>query len=212
MLVNYEKQNGVYKQYSQLPLTARPLDLLYFLFFVVHLTATLIVDLQYLYPPSWIPGFMRNLLSFYINMSKDPLMGGVTGLLGDSTHLMWFKTFIMLEVFFQVPVFILGLRGLYRGSRSIYPLFLLYGASAATATLACVTTVIQMPSVRYIPGSNIPILENSVGALTYEQRFMLLSSYVPFFLVPLIMAVDMALRVGKLVQKAVKVEEEDKWK
>jgi hypothetical protein len=30
--------------------------------------------------------------------------------------------------------------------------------------------------------------------------------------VPLIMAVDMAMRVGKLVQKAVKVEEEDKWK
>src|SRR6266567_3642657 len=116
MLVNYEKQNGVYKRYSQLPLTARPLDLLYFLFFAVctvpplarllyiltnifplslflnihhsnphlattfakqvHLSATLIVDLQYLYPPSWIPGFMQNLLSFYIYMSKDPLMGG----------------------------------------------------------------------------------------------------------------------------------------
>jgi len=100
----------------------------------------------------------------------------------------------------------------FSGSRSIYPLFVLYGASAATATLACLTTVIQMPSVRYIPGSNIPALENSVGALTQEQRFMLLSSYVPFFLLPLIMAVDMALRVGKLVQKALRVEEEDKWK
>jgi len=52
-----------------------------------------------------------------------------------------------------------------------------------------------MPSVRYIPGSNIPALENPVSALTQEQRFMLLSSYVPFFLVPLIMAVDMALRI-----------------
>jgi len=35
MLVNYEKENGVYKRYSELPLTARPLDLLYFLFFAV---------------------------------------------------------------------------------------------------------------------------------------------------------------------------------
>lgn len=69
-----------------------------------------------------------------------------------------------------------------------------------------------MPGVRYVPGSNIPTLDNPVGALTQEQRLMLLSGYVPFFLVQLIMAVDMAMRVGKLVQKAVKVEEENKWK
>jgi len=49
---------------------------------------------------------MQNLLSFYINMSKDPLMGGVTGQLGDSTHLMWFKTFIMLEVYVIVRSFV----------------------------------------------------------------------------------------------------------
>lgn len=35
MLLNHEKQTGVYKYYAQLPLTARPLDLLYFLFFAV---------------------------------------------------------------------------------------------------------------------------------------------------------------------------------
>jgi len=131
--------------------------------------------------------------------------------------------------FFQVPVFILGLRGLYKGnfhflcldlikrflpagSRSIYSLLTLYGASSATTTLACLTSVIQMPSVRYVPGSNIPALDNPVGALTQQQRLMLLSSYIPFFLVALIMAVDMAMRVNKLVQKALKVEEENKWK
>ena len=75
---------------------------------------------------------MHNLMMFYINMSKDPLIGGVAGVFGDSTHLMWFKTFIVLEAYvsvhssilyalichsrlFQVPVFILGLRGLYKG-------------------------------------------------------------------------------------------------
>ena len=126
-------------------------------------------------------------------------------------------------------MFILGLRGLYKGnfhflcldlikrflpagSRSIYSLLTLYGASSATTTLACLTSVIQMPSVRYVPGSNIPALDNPVGALTQQQRLMLLSSYIPFFLVALIMAVDMAMRVNKLVQKALKVEEENKWK
>jgi len=53
MLVNYEKQNGVYKQYSQLPLTARPLDLLYFLFFAVRLVpflSSLFYPNKYLLP------------------------------------------------------------------------------------------------------------------------------------------------------------------
>ena len=126
-------------------------------------------------------------------------------------------------------MFILALRDLYKGkfqlfqvhlikrslpagSRSIYSLLVLYGASSATTTLACLTSIIQMPSVRYVAGSNILALDNPVGALTQEQRLILLSGYVPFFLVQLVMAVDMAMRVGKLVQKAVKVEEEDKWK
>jgi len=189
---------------------------------------------------------MQNLQNSYISMSKDPLIGGIAGVFGDSGHLMWFKTFIVLEAYvsvrpsilyalifqyrlFQVPVFILGLRGLYKGkfrvlsfglikcllptgSRSIYSLLTLYGASSATTTLACLTSIIQMPSVRYVPGSNIPALDNPVGALTQQQRLMLLSSYIPFFLVALIMAMDMAMRVNNLVQKAVKVEEENKWK
>lgn len=35
--------------------------------------------------------------------------------------------------------------------------------------------------------------------LTAEQRLLLLSSYIPFFLVPLVMTVDMASRVQSLV-------------
>ncbi len=35
MLLNHEKQTRTYNHYAQLPLTARPLDLLYFIFFAV---------------------------------------------------------------------------------------------------------------------------------------------------------------------------------
>ncbi|KDR80626.1 hypothetical protein GALMADRAFT_240968 [Galerina marginata CBS 339.88] len=206
MLVNYEKQTGAYSRYAQLPLTARPLDLLYFLFFAMHLPASLIIDLQYIYPPQLVPGFLRGLLDMYIDMSRDPLIGGVHGAFGDSGHLMWFKTFLVLEAVFQIPVFVLGLRGLYKGSQSIYPLLVLYGASSATTTLACITAVLQTPELTDIA------LSRGVAAVTSQQRLMLLSSYVPFFLVPLIMAADMAFRVSTLVRKGIKMEEEEKWK
>ena len=35
--------------------------------------------------------------------------------------------------------------------------------------------------------------------MTTEQRLLLLSSYIPFFLVPLVMTFDMAFRVQKLI-------------
>lgn len=41
---------------------------------------------------------------------------------------------------------------------------------------------------------------------------MLLNSYVPFFLVPLVMTVDMGFRLAKLVKLGVKVQEDAKRK
>ncbi|KAF8909288.1 hypothetical protein CPB84DRAFT_1843085 [Gymnopilus junonius] len=206
MLVANEKQLALYNHYARLPLTARPLDFLYFLFFAIHLPATVMVDLQYFYSPQFVPRFMRALLDMHIEMSRDPLVGGVDGAFGDSSHLTWFKTFLALEAIFQVPVFLLGLRALYRGSRSIYPLLMIYGASSATTTLACITTVLQTP------GATSTTIVQGIASVTAQQRLVLLSSYVPFFLVPFIMAVDITLRVSKLVQKAIKQEDEEKWK
>ncbi|PPQ73236.1 hypothetical protein CVT26_015039 [Gymnopilus dilepis] len=206
MLISNEKQSKVYKSYSHLPLTARPLDLLYVAFFGIHLIATLVVDLQYFYPAWLVPGWMRALLDFYIGMSKDPLVGGVDGAFGGSEHLVWFKTFLALEAVFQAPVFVLGFRALRRGSKSIYPLLILYGASSATTTLACITTILQTPQ------TTPETLAQGIVSVTTQERLMLLSSYVPFFLVPFIMAVDMTLRVSKLVRKAIKLEDEEKWK
>lgn len=49
-----------------------------------------------------------------------------------------------------------------------------------------------------------------ITAVTETQRIMLLWSYVPFLLVPLFMAIDMTVRTTKLVQKAVRLEDEKK--
>ena len=42
---------------------------------------------------------MRSLIPLYIQMSNDPLVGGLAGFFGDNSHLLWFKTFLYLEVF-----------------------------------------------------------------------------------------------------------------
>ncbi|KAF9563905.1 hypothetical protein CPC08DRAFT_816257 [Agrocybe pediades] len=201
-----EKQKRAYPAHAHTPLKTRPLDLLYFLFFAMHLPATLLIDLQYIYPTQLVPNILKSLVSFYVDMSRDPLIGGINGFFfkDDNTHMTWFKTFIVLEAVFQVPVFVLGLRGLYKGSKSIYPLLAVYAASSATTTLACLTTVLTTPEL------TPELLARGAVAVSDSQRFLLLSSYVPFFLIPLIMAVDMTTRVTRLVKKGVASEEESK--
>jgi hypothetical protein len=66
-------------------------------------------------------------------------------------------------------------------SHSIYLLLLVYGASTATTTLPCITTILFASSI------------------TSEQRGMLLACYAPYLLMPLIMTVDMANRVNNLI-------------
>ncbi|KAJ8590788.1 hypothetical protein M405DRAFT_815486 [Rhizopogon salebrosus TDB-379] len=171
------------------PIASRPLDLVYFTFFLVHIPATLLIDLQALYSPSLTPHFIRALPSLYIQMSNDPLVGSVLGLLGDSKHFMWFKTFLALEALFQLPVFVLGARGLWRDSRSIYVLLLVYAASTTTTILPCLTVLMSTPIT-----SAQTIADNVVSVTTF-QYFLLLSSYIPFFIIPLMMTVDMAFRV-----------------
>jgi hypothetical protein len=61
----------------------------------------------------------------------------------------------------------------------------------------------------------MPIVESNpvVGAnLTTSQRTVLLSMYAPWFIIPLIMTVDMGFRVQKFFVKGIQVDEVNKLK
>ncbi|KAF8586343.1 hypothetical protein K439DRAFT_1652632 [Ramaria rubella] len=174
-------------------LKSRPLDLLYFLFFLIHVPATLLIDLQALYPQTLAPGFAKNIVSFYISLSGDPLIAGANHYYGESYEFAWFRSFLWLELLFQFPVFIIGARGLWKDSRSIYLLLLIYGASTATTTLSCLTTVLAVPTATDAKNA----LETV--AVTDLQRLFLLSSYVPFLIIPVVMTLDMAWRLSKIL-------------
>ena len=101
--------------------------------FQSHIPASLLIDFQALYPSSVIPNFISALPKLYVEMSKDPLIGGAMGFFGNSGELGWFKSFLVLELWvlarciywfvsscrrvFQFPVFFLGIRGLWNGKR-----------------------------------------------------------------------------------------------
>jgi hypothetical protein len=77
----------------------------------------------------------------------------------------------------------------YSGSRSVRILLVGYGASTATTTLPCVVYIL-----------------NKSSEVTGYQLMVLLSSYVPFMVIPLVMAVDMGLRLAKEGERKVKGE------
>ncbi|KAJ7251359.1 transmembrane protein 6/97 [Mycena rebaudengoi] len=189
---------------ARAPLTSRPLDLLYFSFFLIHIPASLCLDFQPLYPPAMVPTVLRQLADFYMRTSNDPFIKGAFG--HSSDPLIWFKSFIFLELFFQFPTFFIAARGLWKGTERIYVLVLVYGASTATTVLACLATVLAMPA----PSPDA--LARGIPTLSSDQLFMILSSYVPFFLIPLVMTVDMAFRIYGLVGDAISARETIKRK
>ncbi|GAA5849678.1 hypothetical protein JCM8547_000532 [Rhodosporidiobolus lusitaniae] len=151
-------------------------DWIYFAFLAVHIPATLLVDIQALFFAEAVsPAWLRQI---YVFAAKDdPLLTNA-----NAPLFAWFQSFIILEILFQVPVFFLGARGLWKHNPSIYPLLAVYGASSATTTWACLATVLT------VPGMSQPHLVK------------LLASYVPFLLIPLAMAVDYTSRLTRLAQ------------
>jgi hypothetical protein len=187
------------------PLTSRPLDLVYVVFFLSHIPASFLLDLQSIYPSHFVPAILKKAPELYFQMSNDPLIGGIMGYLGNKDHLVWFKSFLLLELVFQVPVFFLGIRGLWKGSRSIYILLLIYAASTTTTTLPCLAVLLTTPITS-------PQTPPQGASITPDQRLLLLSSYIPFFVIPLVMTLDMASRVWNLVEIGIKAEKAEKSK
>lgn len=63
----------------------------------IHLPASLLIDLQALYPTHLVPSFVAKLPELYVSMSNDPLIGGALDYFGPAHDLVWFKSFLKLE-------------------------------------------------------------------------------------------------------------------
>lgn len=154
--------------------------------------------MQPLYSQDSIPKVLRDASDWYITFSGDPLINGA---FHGGPDFNWFRAFLYLEVYarstaipvtarkltlvsrvFQLPLFFVAARALWLGPPKLqlyYPLMLAYSASSCTTTFGC-----------------LAVLWTSTG-LTQFQMCLLLGSYIPFFLVPFGMAIDMTTRLTK---------------
>jgi hypothetical protein len=83
-------------------------------------------------------------------------------------------------------------------------LLLIYAASTTTTTLPCLSVLLTTPT------TNAQTIADKVVSVTTFQRSLLLSSYIPFFVIPFIMTVDMASRMSKLVTMGIDAADDKK--
>ncbi|KAG8887299.1 hypothetical protein FRB99_004289 [Tulasnella sp. 403] len=164
---------------------SRVLDKIYIFYFLLLIPIALGIDLQDYYPVEWVPGALKFVREDWIRKSGDPFLR--KGALGGEVQEAWFWSFTLLEAFFQVPVFFIAIYGLLIGTPKIYALTLAYGASTASTVIPCLATVFAIPTVTAATTSTL--------ALTAQQKWIILGSYGPFFVFPLIMAVDSAVQL-----------------
>ncbi|KAF5336128.1 hypothetical protein D9611_006319 [Ephemerocybe angulata] len=168
-------------------ITARPVDFAYFIFFLIHIPATLLLDLQAVYPTWLVPrdSSLRVLGDLYMKLTADPVVGSVGGYFGDEVQhqFLWLRCFMWTELLLQLPTFIYGSYNLYHNTNlaKLYPLLIAYGAGTAMTTLPCIAVLLTTPA----------------DVLADWQRLMLLGSYIPFFVIPLTISIDMGIRTKK---------------
>jgi EXPERA (EXPanded EBP superfamily) len=147
---------------------------LYLGFFASHIVFTLIVDVQAILPPSWVPDPLQSLLAFYAATFNDPLMQWPTP--------MWFRSVVVCEMAFQLPFFFVACHQIARepnpssssSSKGLqyYPGWfrnacVAYGAHTATTLVPILTTLVSSPT-------NSP-----------SEKVVLVSLYAPYLILPL---------------------------
>lgn len=145
-----------------------PMKQIYIIYFATHIPATLCVDCQAVLPRAYFPKPVRNVLDFHVSTYNDILMANPP---------VWFKSFVVVELIFQLPFFFYAIRVLVNMKGcSLYALpqdaparslFCAYGAHVATTL--------------------VPILATFATSdqLDSTQRTMLLLIYLPYLIIPL---------------------------
>lgn len=151
------------------------IDKFYLWYFLVHIPITLLVDASLVIPREYLPSISLKLLELHISTNKDFLLVQLP---------LWLQAFGAVELFFQLPLFVIGAYCLYIKSRAIYPYMLLYGFNASFTTAICIVHV-------FYDGHTYGLLEAQVKQLILV--------YVPYFAIPFLMLVDYLNRILAIV-------------
>lgn len=153
----------------------RVLEIIFFFYFASHIPITLFIDLQALLPEHVFPQQLRDLLKWYAQEFKDPMV---------MVPPEWFKSFIYCEAFLQMPFFPIAAYAFLKGGcKWIRTPAIVYSVHVATTLLPILAHILfhQFPK------------EPHPGPQTPQERWLLVSIYAPYLLVPLLITFTMLL-------------------
>ncbi|KAI9296093.1 hypothetical protein K502DRAFT_190280 [Neoconidiobolus thromboides FSU 785] len=169
-------------------LSERPLDSVYFYYFLIHSIFTVIFDCVPIYPAIMQPQFLVQFNQFQVNLFKDPYMsiynhGYNNNYNATYFQLFWFRTFVYIELFLHLPFFIYSMYQLYHDRKYKLRLYgIIYSSSVMTSVLPMLVSFLY----------GFPNLLSS-------YRYSLFMLYFPFFFIPLILLIDLStLKFSKL--------------
>eukprot|EP01038_Epipyxis_sp_PR26KG_P004608 gene4608-6485_t len=138
------------------------LRMVFIIYFVTHIPITLCLDLQALLG-EFYPVSLKDFHLFYVSTYNDPLM---------RLQPIWFKSFIFLELIFQLPFFFAASYGLIYRKNWIRIPSIIYGTHVATTL--------------------VPILASfAFGENTINEKITLASFYLPYLIIPILLVVSM---------------------
>ncbi|KAM8991680.1 sigma intracellular receptor 2 [Guaruba guarouba] len=146
---------------------------LFALFFLAHVPLTALIDSQPLLPAGLLPPPLTELLQWYATTFRDPLMLQPPE---------WFKAFIYCEAFLQLPFFPIAAYAFLKGScRWIRTPAIIYSTHVATTLVAILAHIL----FHDFSGPE------QLGPQTQRERLTLLSVYMPYLLIPLLILYTM---------------------
>ncbi|CAM9725123.1 unnamed protein product [Bubo scandiacus] len=146
---------------------------LFGLYFLSHIPVTLLVDLPLLLPDGLRPRGLTELLEWYTATFRDPLMLQPPA---------WFKAFMYCEAVLQLPFFPVAVYAFLKGGcRWIRTPAIIYSTHAATTLFAILAHILFHDFSQ----------SEQLGPRTQRERLALLSVYVPYLLIPLLILVTM---------------------
>eukprot|EP01098_Paradermamoeba_levis_P009028 TRINITY_DN3738_c0_g1_i1.p1 TRINITY_DN3738_c0_g1~~TRINITY_DN3738_c0_g1_i1.p1 ORF type:complete len:178 (-),score=41.83 TRINITY_DN3738_c0_g1_i1:107-640(-) len=148
----------------------RPLDLLFVIYFIIHIPITPFIDSQAVINRDWQPKLTFDAVDWYSTDLGDDLMRNSPP---------WYQSFIWCEIFFQWPFFFFAIYAFVQGRNWIRIPAIIYGSHVTTTLI---------PILAEIWFSRTPHWQN----LPTQKKAILTLIYSPFLLIPVLLTLKMA--------------------
>ncbi|KIX93579.1 uncharacterized protein Z520_10757 [Fonsecaea multimorphosa CBS 102226] len=161
------------------PLSARKLDAVYLVFFVVHVPIMFLVDLASLLPPFLVSPLSHTLRAYQLERFQDQFFVNPPR---------WFTAYMWIEALYHVPISLWMVWGILN-DHPLVPLHLLiFSLEVAVTTLTCVVDI------------------SAWAGYTSAQKSDLYGLYVPYLVLACLMGVDAFVRVKRQILRGINPE------